>query len=594
MNRIHSIHEAYNAKTLSTKQICDRFIITEHFSKLSGQGNSLLVGPRGSGKTTLMKMLQVEAMEIWMHTKADQYRNSIEYSGVFISTDIIWKQQFESIISQIKNKELAKKLVTEVFIYHTLEQITGTLEFRVNRNVSKKYKFRAVNIEKKDEKELVLELSHIWHVKPILPTIRSLKASVNFKIQELINNTNRVLEENIELNELFQTNTFTDLLHTASSGVSIINSYINEHGKKWALLFDELELAPEQIIQPLIDSLRGGPDNIILKLSLSPYHKDLKIGGDPLGHSEKDDFNYIDLTSGRKKKSGKVFAVQLCQQLYEAKGYEGSLETRFKIPEGPSPEKVFVQLAGKDNSFKEYLEKNGIDAKHVEGYKEKNKRPTIRKIEYVALLRNHVFKSDMSKRTLRRPHNYYGGFDNLAKSLEYNPRMLTSTMNELLSGLGKSKKQIEIFAQIEAIQNSKITLTSLLNTLRSKYLSCKTVKGFIDIIGKHFREGIVGSEFNGEPVGSFSIGDEVALELDETIGRALNAGALIKISQKGVESNICSIRNSRFRLSFLFAHDFSLPLQVMKEISLHEIFRDSLPPGNDPISIDSYIQDQGS
>ena len=94
-----SIHEAYNARSLTINDLCKSFIVNDHFYHLASSCNSIMIGPRGSGKTTLMRMLQVPALEIWEHPDASYFRSQVKFTGVFIPTDRLWKSQFDNLES---------------------------------------------------------------------------------------------------------------------------------------------------------------------------------------------------------------------------------------------------------------------------------------------------------------------------------------------------------------------------------------------------------------------------------------------------------------------------------------------------------------
>jgi hypothetical protein len=92
-----SVFESFNARALSPESVARTFIPSEKFAELAARCHSIVIGPRGSGKTSLLKMLQTTALETWNHEEAGEYRSRIDYTGVFIATDISWKEQLRSI-----------------------------------------------------------------------------------------------------------------------------------------------------------------------------------------------------------------------------------------------------------------------------------------------------------------------------------------------------------------------------------------------------------------------------------------------------------------------------------------------------------------
>src|SRR3954470_15580022 len=94
---IPSIFESFNARALEPDQVARTFVPSQHYRTLTKRSHSIIIGPRGSGKTTLLKMLQQPALEAWNHPHADEYRSIIDFTGVFIATDVSWGRQVQSL-----------------------------------------------------------------------------------------------------------------------------------------------------------------------------------------------------------------------------------------------------------------------------------------------------------------------------------------------------------------------------------------------------------------------------------------------------------------------------------------------------------------
>ena len=92
-----TIFESFNARSLPPEQVAITFVPSEHYDKLVRHRHSVVVGPRGSGKTTLLKMLQQHALESWRHGRAQEFRERIDYTGIFIPTDITWSIQLSAL-----------------------------------------------------------------------------------------------------------------------------------------------------------------------------------------------------------------------------------------------------------------------------------------------------------------------------------------------------------------------------------------------------------------------------------------------------------------------------------------------------------------
>jgi len=343
-----SIYESFNARSLTTQELCDSFIVSEHFQKLASSNHTIIIGPRGSGKTTLMRMLEVEALEIWEDQNASTFRETISFSGVFIPTDRFWKTQYDKTKNRIGNTEEGSRLLKSTFVYHALEKMASTIGYRVRKSSGKKHNFRSVSLLKVDEAELVVELAELWHVKPKICSLRSLEVSVTNKKKEVTDYITMLLEGKSKRQIQMPDVVVGSISSILGSSTKVVNTYFNERGHKWSFLFDELELAPEEIIQPLVDSMRGGPEDIIFKLSLSPYHKDLEVTISSDSSMNNQDLSFINLT-GNSDKAGLEFSRKLCGNIFKKNDLPNSVEDYFKKPKTFDVVNTFKELSKKDH-----------------------------------------------------------------------------------------------------------------------------------------------------------------------------------------------------------------------------------------------------
>lgn len=557
-----SIYESFNARSLTNEELCETFIISDHFQELASPNHTILVGPRGSGKTTLMRMLQVEALDIWNNETAQDYRNSVSFSGVFIPTDRFWKSQFDRLKEQYNTAEDLYRLLTSLFTYHTIEHLATTLYYRTKSN---KNGFKKSFLDKSDEAELTTELSSHWKVAPTTKSLRSLIVSITKKKKEIsdyLTNSKNSLKPDV---------TSGDLPTILGSSIKIINLFISQEGEKWCFLFDELELAPEEFIQPLVNSMRGGPADIIFKLSLSPYHRNLSITESSESSMSKQDLSIISLT-GSSDAEGLKFSEKLCQNIFEKKGLNKKVDYYFAKPKPIKTQSVFQELSKKDKGFSDYLKSNNIEIKKIPNYTEKDKGPTIRKIKFIANLRNYYRKSDRlaSRKT---PAEVYAGFKSLCQAMEYNPRMIIGLMNEF-AHIAIEGEKIKISDQLKMLSESFNSFKALLETIaiESNNSSFHSIFDLIHAISIEFKEEIIGEKFNPEPKGSITLKGDGNDQYLEAIGFALNSGALIV--DRGSDDaffNQKSLKSARCRISYIFSHKYRLLTQIPRKKELCEI-----------------------
>src|ERR1700720_26306 len=89
--------DSINARALSPVQVAQTFVPSSHFTALCRRRHTIILGPRGSGKTTLLKMLQPQALANWKHEDAAKMKNQIDFTGIFVATDIGWSAQLSSL-----------------------------------------------------------------------------------------------------------------------------------------------------------------------------------------------------------------------------------------------------------------------------------------------------------------------------------------------------------------------------------------------------------------------------------------------------------------------------------------------------------------
>lgn len=563
------IHEAFNARAMATEDVCNNFVITPHFFELATPGNSVIVGPRGSGKTTLMRMLHVESLNIWSKAKYHKVTEEIKYSGVFIPTDRLWRSQYEYLNNQSKSSESPLNIHI-IFAYHVLEKLAQTIEYRARREDTPN-SFLKVKIDKSEEQDLVKELSDAWFVSPKINSLRSLCIAVKNKWRELVS-----IIESLDFEKWEKTKKIgdKDFITTLDLSVSIINSYFGQHSHIWTLLFDELELAPDEIIQQLIDQMRGGSANLNFKLSMSPYHKGISLVDGALGHMRDNDFNYIDLTNNSNKAAPQKFAHDLASRIVHARFPDLEDNSLLQSPKRFDLQSVFRSLAEKDGSFSSYLSKQKIYVDDIPDYPEK-KMSVLRKFQYVAHIRNEIFDEKGKKRSLNRALDYYAGPNSLFKALEYNPRMIISVVNSLLER-ASNKSEISVSDQIMALKNIRISFEALINTIA--VVKYDSLAQLIFLIGDKFKSEIDCKDFQPQPTGSFKVSESTPENIVEAIGLGVNAGALIKVIDNSDNSRkVGQIVGQRFRLSHIFAHKYLLPLQLLKHKDLIEILGKEQP-----------------
>src|SRR5688572_27576204 len=100
---IEDFHTTFNARHLHPKEVAESFIWSHNFEKVIQNNHSVILGARGCGKTTLMKMLTIPALHSWNDPRAPRIKKEIAFYAVYISTDIYWDVKNQTYSSQLES-----------------------------------------------------------------------------------------------------------------------------------------------------------------------------------------------------------------------------------------------------------------------------------------------------------------------------------------------------------------------------------------------------------------------------------------------------------------------------------------------------------
>jgi hypothetical protein len=181
---------------------------------------------------------------------------------------------------------------------------------------------RRVTLSIRDEERITRELIRSWLLDRAIPSFEGISLALVRRLahirvlasQEALRPTTDRQARLAELDFLH-----LDFLSAAAVGVEAFNSKTKEHSAKWALLCDELELAPQWLRSILVRSLRSVDERFLFKISLSPYSVDLKREMETVdAPGPKQDFEPIRLWYVNKE-HGYPFCHELFTSMLQAK-----------------------------------------------------------------------------------------------------------------------------------------------------------------------------------------------------------------------------------------------------------------------------------
>jgi|ACQI01.1.fsa_nt_gi predicted AAA+ superfamily ATPase len=81
---------AFNARNSDPKQIAQSFVKPDDFEKILEFQSKVLVGPRGIGKTTILKLLTPSGL-YELQKRSDFKHLNLDHVPLYIPADTLWK-----------------------------------------------------------------------------------------------------------------------------------------------------------------------------------------------------------------------------------------------------------------------------------------------------------------------------------------------------------------------------------------------------------------------------------------------------------------------------------------------------------------------
>jgi energy-coupling factor transporter ATP-binding protein EcfA2 len=593
--------DSFNARNISPELVASTFIPPIQFDDLCKRTHNLLVGPRGSGKTTLMKMLHPAAINAWDHEKAENLRMTLDYSAVFIPSDVMWGAQVNMLGNGKLDKRLTDLLGIAAFTTNVVEGLINTIEYRIKSSSN----FLGVKFSKKQEAFFVSEFSGVLKLDIAFNSLLALKIALKTRRNSIFEIASKA--SFMEPEKHYSYISSYDFLHIhfisiLEFGIELFDGLIEENEARWALMFDELEIAPDAILENLLVSIRSVNQKLIFKLSLSPYHKEVEHLNRALSAMPGQDYKTIQLWFASKMDSYS-FSNALLKSLIDKKFGDGmSLEKVFGdsdfdidddeyLEDNPVQEKLlygqeinvnvykngsrrhkrFKELYETDSSFMQYIDSNDINLDKIQDLPNQKRAQYIRKVAPLVQARL-VFRKEIDDRASSRARKnplIYTGAQSIMAITEGNPRWLIGLVTSLFNEID-AKGSIAKKLQANEIRKLSSRFRALIKTIPCRIpndIGNRGLLSLLDKIGERFYKEIVIDDFKSSPAGSFTVDSNTSPDILNALGLALNAGAIIYVPDNS-DVMVGSLRGKRFRLSYLLACQYKLPLVLLKSISL--------------------------
>jgi hypothetical protein len=598
---VSSIFDSFNARALNPIDVARTFVPSEQFDALLKRRHTIVLGPRGSGKTTLLKMLQPKALENWHNPLAQNYRDQIDFTGVFIATDISWGEQIAALGNNRLDPDSHRQLSIATFTTHVLRALVMSMTDRVGPSPAE-FPYRRVDLSLKLESTLVSHLCRAWRIESEVMTLLSLKHALSARLSDIRELASR--EAMLGMDGRFVRLASDDSLHlhflqSCSTAIELFDDLSGQQDSKWALMFDELELAPAWIHDELVQAMRSTDSRLLLKLALNPYSESELLLSGPMSAAPGHDFDQIPLWYAEKRDAYQ-FCINLWYQMLELRqlpqkdprkvlgnsyfettptdwvGERNAYNVRSRVGSR------FLELSNKDASFRKYLKDSGINLNTMHLLEPDERASTLRKIAPIVALREFYRRSDTEGTTgagdrSRKRAVLYSGADSIFAISEGNPRWFIGIVSNLLDRWeSPDKNKIPPVVQAQELKRAAERFAALLKTLPTSETAGTDVFGAFEIVkhvAKYFRREAVSADFRAEPPGTFIVDDVVEDEILVSLKQALNSGALVYVPEDDGQLILTSLRHKRFRVAYLLAPLYGIPIRLGKGISLSTILQ---------------------
>jgi hypothetical protein len=574
-----SQYSAFNARLLDPEDVARLFVPTPDFSALVKMQHCLLMGPRGCGKTTLLKMLTRRAQIVWKKERIPSEPDLASYptpdfEAIYIPSDIRWSYELQTLAEDSFSNPLLQERVQRCMIsFSSLSEACNVFESLLGNHIKAQAKFLSALIDN-------FEMSG---VVPSFAEVRLKCLSVNQSIRRCL--VRRDSASLLRMVDGMAPPVVGHAFDTLERACSVFEEYApaGVRPKKWGFCFDELEIGPDWLKRELLSSLRSVRQNFLLKLTWSPV-----LPLDPTQKQEfRHDYTIIKLWHAHAESARpfcKEFATRVIRtvvrnakitprQLLGSSEFARDDETDDAYAQGSANWKEMVELATWDKSFRDYIANHKMDPMNPVAQSVDDRDRVLRKVKPIALIRS-AYQRSIGGRS-RKKHLLYSGEEAVYAMSEGNPRQLAGILSDILDRrpVRRSDSDEPIDRRIQADVLSEVSVR-FLTGIKTYPVPFKadyrlSLAGIVDEFGKFLNYELVGKTFTADPIGSFVVDQKV----DQRVVREIEIGLLIGAFVSVGKDPPASVTGARIRLSYMLSPHYRLLFRNYRDIQLSTAFK---------------------
>ena len=565
----------YNARSWTWQQTASYFVApAQYWQLIDGGDNQRLVGPRGTGKTTLLKMLCGQALDCWQdrpdETDAERARNSIDFTGVFVPADRMWSGQVAALTAKL-DPDARIRFGLAAFTFMALRALVETAEYRVAGLADGRRAHRHVDLDIAGEAEIVRHVAEAFEAPRGSASLRSLRVAASENVAGLgrmLRRLGNAAVDEAEVDTIHASPLLdVDFVSAAVLFCQMFDDVVGDSEGAWAFMVDEVEFLPLGARMAIADAFRGHDPKLRFKVSLAPW-TDLAphLEGMPFN-----DFTPVDLMPPHRE-AAHAFARRLFAREIELRdrpetplellgpgGFESDPGEDSYAPGGENAETI-SQLADLDEEFRRWLtEQVKLDLADLT-VRTDAQYAQLRKAAPLARLRLAFWKAGPTGpvgRSRKRPPDLYSGAQSIWAMSEGNPRWLKAFAHELFAR-HQARGPAPAHVQIEAATRVADNYLGYFRTLDVELPGVgqprdgsgrMTPFELLEQMGEYFRARVHSAEFSADPV-TMARPDTQDKWIEGIVNSLVFLGGLVRDSDSdGV----------RIRLAHMFAPHFHLP-----------------------------------
>lgn len=550
--------KTFNSRYLSYQEIAQEFVLTKNFQELKKCCHSILLGTRGCGKTTMLKMLHPYAVREYQKLYPEF---GLDFYGVYIPADRQWSIILDQLSKETQNiafyERVSRALVNVNILLAFIDTLKALFEDEQFDSSSKM-----------DYLSLLVKAWKLDNTPPVLEVIRISLKSIIIDVKNAISESN--------FNYDFPFACKANFEDTISLAIEVFSSKFEFAKKKWALCFDEMEIAPSWLQDKIVNvCFRSMDQSILFKITATP---DWRVQNyESKSPSESNDFEIIKCWNCNYSsiQDWKVFCDSVIEGQVLSK-YKISQDDFFKLISDTQKQDLnffFKKLPKVDKGFNAVFHKENYD--EINGViKIKNWIQRKAKYKYPILYCRYSWFTK-EHQTSTPFENVYLGEWLLYRMADGNPRLFCNILDDivlcLLSDKGKLIQRMPAIRDIIKSYSRHVFESSFF--IQEEYDTEYGNFSFEEIvskIGEFFQESLLSEDYNPYPVTFFSVSKKSSLQT--FLKNALEQGLVIKVDDEMV--GLIDGENGAYRLSYMLYPYFHIVQAMSKNIiSLDEILK---------------------